>query len=123
MGDFKNKEKSRDASRDANRGMFSTAKAKAAKVLSEPVTEPTKEETITAIEALETVTEPETPVNPHPITPAPKKKGRPLVNRETKKRYTFTLLPSIYDMASELASQRGKSLSEVVGDFLAEYIK
>ena len=53
----------------------------------------------------------------------PKRKGRPVVNRETKKRYTLTFLPSIYNEASNIASEEGKSLSEVVGDFLSDYIK
>ncbi len=55
--------------------------------------------------------------------PEPKRKGRPTVKRETKKRYTLTFLPSVYDKASAKASEEGKSLSEVLGDFLAKYIK
>jgi len=52
-----------------------------------------------------------------------KRKGRPAVNRETKKRYTLTLLPSVYDAASKKAYEQGKTLSEVVGDFLSEFVK
>ena len=43
-----------------------------------------------------------------------KKPGRPKVNRETKKRYTFTLLPSVYEQAVAIAYENGKSISELV---------
>lgn len=52
----------------------------------------------------------------------PRKKGRPKANRETKERKTFTLRPSVYDQASEIAYQEGKSISEVVEELLTEYI-
>lgn len=109
----------KEKSRDANRGMFSTSKS--AKVLSEPVVESPVE----TIVAHETVAEPDVLTNPHPITQvAPvKKKGRPTVKRETKKRYTLTFFPSVYDKASAKASEEGKSLSEVLGAFLSAYIK
>ena len=55
--------------------------------------------------------------------PKPKKKGRPKANRETKKRITFTLLQSKYEQASKIAYIDGKSVSEVVGEFLSEYIR
>lgn len=50
-----------------------------------------------------------------------KKRGRPKTNRETKKRITFTLLQSNYDEASKVAYIEGKSVSEVIGDYLLEY--
>lgn len=53
----------------------------------------------------------------------PKKRGRPKVNRETKKRISFTILPSLYDKASEIAYNEGKSVSELVSDFLTEYVQ
>ena len=51
-----------------------------------------------------------------------KKPGRPKVNRETKKRYTFTLLPSIYYQAVDIAYANGKSISELVEELLQQYI-
>lgn len=59
----------------------------------------------------------------HAKGPKPKKKGRPKMNRETKKRITFTLLQSKYEQASKIAYIDGKSVSEVIGEFLEEYIK
>lgn len=58
-----------------------------------------------------------------PQTEKPKKKGRPKVNRELKKRYSFTILPSLYEQSSKIASNEGKSLSELITDFLTEYIE
>ncbi|MEG0153510.1 MAG: hypothetical protein RR744_10135 [Cellulosilyticaceae bacterium] len=52
-----------------------------------------------------------------------KKAGRPKVNRELKKRYSFTILPSLYEQSSEIASNEGKSLSELITDFLTEYVE
>ena len=54
--------------------------------------------------------------------PQAKKKGRPKVNRELKKRYSFTMIPSLYEQSSEIASNEGKSLSELITDFLTEYV-
>lgn len=56
------------------------------------------------------------------IPKEPRKKGRPKANRETKKRFTFTLKPSVYDKAGDVAYQEGKSISEVVEELLIEYI-
>lgn len=53
----------------------------------------------------------------------PKKKGRPKLNRELKKRISFTILPSLYEQASKIAYQEGKSVSELVSDLLREYIE
>lgn len=52
----------------------------------------------------------------------PRKRGRPKANRETKERKTFTLRPSVFIKASEIAYQEGKSISEVVEELLTEYI-
>lgn len=52
-----------------------------------------------------------------------KKKGRPKLNREIKKRYSFTIFPSLYDQASELSRMNGVSLSELIEGFFVEYIK
>ena len=51
-----------------------------------------------------------------------RKRGRPKSNRETKQRITFTLLKSNYDEASKVAYIEGKSVSQVVGDFLYDYV-
>jgi len=51
-----------------------------------------------------------------------KKRGRPkLQNRELRKRYSFTILPSLYEKAQEKASKEGKTLSELVTDFFIDY--
>ena len=56
--------------------------------------------------------------------PTRKKAGRPkLENRELKKRYSFTILPSLYDKAQAKASKEGKTLSELITNFLAYYIQ
>lgn len=52
-----------------------------------------------------------------------KKKGRPKTGRELKRRISFTILPSLYDKASEKAYREGKSVSEVVSEFLSEYVE
>lgn len=52
-----------------------------------------------------------------------KKVGRPKLNRETKKRFTLTLLPSNYDNAMKIANNEGKSMSELVDELLEKYIK
>lgn len=54
--------------------------------------------------------------------PQTKKRGRPKLNRETKKRISFTILPSLYEKASKLAYKEGKSVSELIADFLTEYV-
>lgn len=52
-----------------------------------------------------------------------KKPGRPKVNREKKDRYTLTLMPSNHDKAAEIAYQEGKSVSELVDEYLAQYVR
>lgn len=53
-----------------------------------------------------------------------KKAGRPkLQNRELRKRYSFTILPSLYEKAQEKAGNEGKTLSELITDFLTDYTK
>lgn len=54
----------------------------------------------------------------------PKKRGRKkLENREKKARYSFTVLPSVYEQAQKKAEQEGKTLSELVSEFLLKYGK
>ena len=53
-----------------------------------------------------------------------KKRGRKkLENREKKKRYSLTILPSIYEKAQEKAEKEGKTISELVSKFLLKYSK
>lgn len=52
----------------------------------------------------------------------PKKRGRPKLNREIKERKTFTILQSDYEKASKIAYVEGRSVSEVLGQYLAEYV-
>lgn len=56
---------------------------------------------------------------------APKKKGggRPKMNKEKKERKTFTILPSLYEEASEVAYKQGKNMSELVSELLNEYVE
>ena len=57
------------------------------------------------------------------ISEVQKKRGRKkLENREKKSRYSFTILPSIYEQSQKKAEQEGKSLSELVSTFLIDYI-
>lgn len=60
------------------------------------------------------------PGTPSVLTPK-KTAGRPKINRETKKRYTFTILPSLYERAAQKAEEDGFSLSEKVSSLLEEY--
>lgn len=51
-----------------------------------------------------------------------KKVGRPkLKNKELKKRYSFTILPSLYEKAQEKAWNEGRTLSELIAMFLEKY--
>lgn len=60
-------------------------------------------------------------------TPEPKKRkkrGRKkLENREKKKQYSFTILPSVYEKAQAKAEKEGKALSELISNFLVKYGK
>lgn len=49
------------------------------------------------------------------------KAGRPKVKRETKKRYTITLLPSVYKKAAGLADIEQKSISEFIENLIKMY--
>lgn len=50
-------------------------------------------------------------------------KGRPKVNRETKKRISLAILPSLYDDLSKIAFVKRESISEIVSDLIKGYIK
>ena len=67
-----------------------------------------------------------TRVKPSPsaaLAPKNKTAGRPKINRETKKRYTFTILPSLYERAARKAEEDGLSLSEKISSLLEGYTK
>lgn len=84
------------------------------------------QESIETLEGGKYMPTPKTPAEKpqaEPQAEKPKKKGRPKVNRELKKRYSFTILPSLYEQSSEIASNEGKSLSELITDFLTEYVE
>ena len=72
------------------------------------------------------ISEPEQTVNEEKekhITTGARKRGRPKLNRETKKRISFTILPSLYEKASEIAYNEGKSVSELIADLLTKYVE
>lgn len=58
-----------------------------------------------------------------PKTSGPKnaKRGRPKSNRELRKRFSFTMLPSLYQKASEKAYRQGRNVSDVISDLLTKY--
>lgn len=61
-------------------------------------------------------------------TPAPAEKkttgrGRPKADRETKQRISLTVFPSIYEDLKKIAYVERKSVSEVIAESFAQYIK
>jgi hypothetical protein len=120
--------KETNKARKAVSGMFSTTAGvnrESKSVISEPTNSVIKPETALSAE-LPDLSEPEstnsvTPVEIPVVTP--KKKGRPKVTRETKQRYAITLLPSLYAKAGEKAAEQGRSLSEVIGRYIEQYVK
>lgn len=52
-----------------------------------------------------------------------KKRGRPKVNRELRKRTSITILPSLLEKASAIAAENGKSISQIIEDHLVDYVK
>lgn len=49
------------------------------------------------------------------------KKGRPKEDRETKKRVSLSVLPSLYEDIQKIAYVQRRSVSDVVADQLARY--
>ena len=54
-------------------------------------------------------------------TTASGKKGRPKENRETKKRVSLSILPSLYEDIQKIAYVQRKSTSELVALIMDEY--
>ena len=81
------------------------------------------QENITTLENGKYMPTPQEQAQEKKQTTETKKLGRPKVNRETKKRISFTILPSLYEQASEIACNEGKSVSELIAEFLTEYVK
>ncbi len=65
-----------------------------------------------------TKVEPESIENLEPI----KTKGRPKEIRETKKRISLAILPSLYDSVGKIAYVDRESISEIVSKLLEEYV-
>ncbi len=49
------------------------------------------------------------------------KKGRPKEDRETKKRVSLSVLPSLYKDIQKIAYVQRRSVSELIGELLEEY--
>ncbi len=62
----------------------------------------------------------ENPVEQQTVT-AEEKKGRPKAGRETKKRVSLVLLPSLYDKIQKIAYVERRSVSELVSECLTRY--
>ena len=54
---------------------------------------------------------------------APQGKGRPKADRETKKRVTLAVFPSVYADLQKIAYVNRQSVSDVVSELIAEYVK
>lgn len=50
-------------------------------------------------------------------------RGRPKERRETKKRISLTILPSIYKNMQKISYIERKSMSEIVSVFFEQYVK
>ena len=51
------------------------------------------------------------------------KKGRPKEDRETKKRVSLSVLPSLYEDIQKIAYVQRRSLSDLIGEQLEQYRK
>lgn len=51
------------------------------------------------------------------------KRGRPKEERETKKRISLAVLPSVYEDMQKISYVERKSMSEIVSDFFEQYVK
>lgn len=66
--------------------------------------------------------EPERRADPPQAEARQSGKGRPKAERETKKRVTLTLLPSLYDQVQKIAYVERRSASDIVAECLADYV-
>lgn len=48
-------------------------------------------------------------------------RGRPKEDRETKKRVSLSVLPSLYEDIQRIAYVQRRSISDVVGDLMGQY--
>lgn len=60
-------------------------------------------------------------VVPAPATESTAKRGRPKADRETKKRISLAVLPSLYDDIQKIAYVQRRSISELVAQMMEEY--
>ena len=65
------------------------------------------------------VSEPATVPVPDPESTA--KRGRPKVDRETKKRISLAVMPSLYEDIQKIAYVQRRSTSELVAQMMEEY--
>ena len=49
------------------------------------------------------------------------KKGRPKENRETKKRVSLSVLPSLYEDIQKIAYVQRRSVSDIISELMEEY--
>ena len=49
--------------------------------------------------------------------------GRPKSEKETKKRFSIVLLPSLYEDVQKIAFVERKSISEIISQCLDQYVK
>ena len=49
------------------------------------------------------------------------RKGRPKEDRETKKRVSLSVLPSLYEDIQKIAYVQRRSISDVVGDLMEQF--
>lgn len=57
-----------------------------------------------------------------PEQSTPQSKGRPKADRETKKRVTLAVLPSLYEDMQKIAYVERSSVSEIVTNFFERYV-
>lgn len=50
-------------------------------------------------------------------------KGRPKVERETKKRVSLAVLPSVYEDVQKICYVKRKSVSEVITDMMNDFVE
>ena len=51
------------------------------------------------------------------------RRGRPPKKTETKKQYSISIKPSLYDKAKKKAEERETSVNEIISEALSKYLK